>query len=197
VCYLLGVRNDIEMSGEVVTDASVDFDQITNRPQVSMTMNPEGANIWLRLTGANVGKMVAIVLDNVVYSYPVINERIPSGRTSISGLESQAEAQDIVTILKSGALPAPVQIVEERTVGPSLGAASVTAGSKSVLIGTLVVAIFMLIYYRSAGAVGIAGLVLTIFFLFGVLAGFNATLTLPGIAGIVLAIGMAVDANVL
>jgi preprotein translocase subunit SecD len=197
VFYLLGVRSDVEMSGEVVVDASVDFDQITNLPQVAMSMNPEGANIWLRLTGANVGKQVAIVLDNVVYSYPSINERIPSGRTTISGLESQAEAQDIVTILKSGALPAPVQIVEERTVGPSLGAASVRNGTKSVIVGLVVVALFMLVYYRSAGGVAIVALILSIFFLFGVLAAFNATLTLPGIAGIVLAIGMAVDANVL
>ncbi len=197
VFLLLGVRNEVEMTGEVVRDASVDFDQITNMPEVSMTMNSEGAKTWLRLTGANVGKQVAIVLDNVVYSYPIINERIPSGRTTINGLDSQAEAQDIVTILKSGALPAPVEIVEERTVGPSLGAKSVRAGTRSVMFGLMLVALFMVFYYRSGGLVAVFALLLNIVFVFGILAGFNATLTLPGIAGIVLTIGMAVDANVL
>ena len=197
VFYLLGVRVDVEMTGEVIQDASVDFDQINNLPEVTMSMNSEGAQTWLRLTGANVGKQVAIVLDGVVYSYPIINERIPSGRTTISGLESQAEAQDIVTILKSGALPAPVEIIEERTVGPSLGARSVRDGSRSVMFGLLLVALFMIFYYRSGGLVAVLALLLNVIFVFGILAGFSATLTLPGIAGIVLTIGMAVDANVL
>lgn len=197
VFYLLGVRQEIEMTGEVIEDASVDFDQITNLPEVSMSMNSEGAKIWLRLTGANVGKQVAIVLDNVVYSYPIINERIPSGRTTINGLDSQAEAQDIVTILKSGALPAPVEVIEQRTVGPSLGAKSVRNGSRSVVFGLMLVALFMIFYYRSGGIVAVFALLLNVVFVFGILAGFNATLTLPGIAGIVLTIGMAVDANVL
>ncbi len=196
VYYLLGVRQEVELTGEVITDARVDFDEL-NRPQVSMTMNSEGARIWARLTGANVGKHIAIVLDNVVYSYPVVNERIPSGRSSITGLASQKEAQDIVTVLKSGALPAPVDIVEERTVGPSLGEASIRAGLRSTLIGLLIVALFMIFYYRTAGMIADLALVLNLIFILGILAAFNATLTLPGIAGIVLTIGMAIDANVL
>jgi preprotein translocase subunit SecD len=195
--YILGVRDDIEMTGEVIEDARVDFDQITNAPEVTMVMNSEGARTWARLTGANVGKQVAIVLDGVVYSYPVVNERITGGRSAISGLDSQEEAQDIVTILKSGALPAPVEIVEERTVGPSLGQASIRAGFLSVMVGLLIVALFMIAYYRTGGVVADLALVLNIIFILGILAGFGATLTLPGIAGIVLTIGMAVDANVL
>ncbi len=194
--YVLGVREEIELDGSVVTDARVEFDEV-NRAEVSMTMNAEGARTWSRLTGANVGRNVAVVLDNVVYSFPTVIERIPSGRTSINGLESREEAQDIVTVLKSGALPAPVEIVEERTVGPSLGAASIQAGLNSVLIGLMIVALFMIFYYRTAGMVADLALVLNIIFVLGILAAFNATLTLPGIAGIVLTIGMAVDANVL
>jgi len=196
VYYLLGVRQEVELTGEAITDARVDFDEL-NRPQVSMTMNSEGARIWARLTGANVGKHIAIVLDNVVYSYPVVNERIPSGRSSITGLASQKEAQDIVTVLKSGALPAPVDIVEERTVGPSLGEASIRAGLRSTLIGLLLVALFMIFYYRTAGMIADLALVLNLIFILGILAAFKATLTLPGIAGIMLTIGMAIDANVL
>ncbi len=197
IYYLLGVRSDIEMTGEVIEDARVDFNQMTNAPEVTMVMNSEGARTWARLTGANVGKQVAIVLDGVVYSYPVVSERITGGRSQISGLASQEEAQDIVTILKSGALPAPVEIVEERTVGPSLGRASIRAGFMSVMIGLLIVALFMIAYYRTGGLVADLALVLNIIFILGILAGFSATLTLPGIAGIVLTIGMAVDANVL
>jgi preprotein translocase subunit SecD len=185
------------MTGEVIEDARVEFSQMTNAPEVTMAMNSEGARTWARLTGANVGKQVAIVLDGVVYSYPVVQERITGGRSQISGLASQEEAQDIVTILKSGALPAPVEIVEERTVGPSLGRASIRAGFMSVMIGLLIVALFMIAYYRVGGIVADMALVLNIIFILGILAGFGATLTLPGIAGIVLTIGMAVDANVL
>ena len=197
IYYLLGVRDESEMTGEVIEDARVDFNQMTNAPEVTMVMNSEGARTWARLTGANVGKQVAIVLDGVVYSYPVVSERITGGRSQISGLGSQEEAQDIVTILKSGALPAPVEIVEERTVGPSLGRASIRAGFMSVMIGLLIVALFMIAYYRTGGIVADMALILNIIFILGILAGFGATLTLPGIAGIVLTIGMAVDANVL
>ncbi len=197
IYYLLGVRDVIEMTGEVIEDARVDFDPVTNAPEVTMTMNSEGARTWARLTGANVGKQVAIVLDGVVYSYPVVNERITGGRSNISGLDSQAEAEDIVTILKSGALPAPVEIVEERTVGPSLGRASIRAGFMSVMVGLVIVALFMIVYYRTGGVIADLALIINIIFILGILAGFQATLTLPGIAGIVLTIGMAVDANVL
>jgi SecD/SecF fusion protein len=195
--YLLGVRGGApELTGEVITDARPDFDPFTNQPQVSITMNTEGAQTWSRLTGANVGREVAITMDNLVYSFPRIIDKIPSGRTSITGV-SRAEAEDIVVVLKSGALPAPVDIVEERTVGPSLGAASIRAGTISVIVGLLLVAVFMVLYYQTAGLIANLALLLNIIFIFGILAGFGATLTLPGIAGIVLTIGMAVDANVL
>ena len=194
---LLAVQSDIELSGEAITDASVEFDQFTNQPRVSMTMNADGARTWSRVTGANVGEQVAIVLDGVVYSYPRVEERISGGRSSITGLESREEAQDIVTVLQSGALPAPVDIVEERTVGPSLGEASIQAGFISVTVGLLLVALFMILYYRTGGVVADIALLLNVILILGILAGFKATLTLPGIAGIVLTIGMAVDANVL
>ncbi len=193
---LLGVRSQEELTGEVITDASVDFDE-TNQPQVTMTMNGEGARTWARLTGANIGKQIAITLDGVVYSFPNVLGRIAGGRSSITGLGSRNEASDIVTILKSGALPAPVSIIEERTVGPSLGAESIQAGLMSLLIGFTLVVIFMVLYYRTAGVLADIALLINVIFILGVLAWFNATLTLPGMAGIVLTIGMAVDANVL
>jgi len=196
ILELLGVREEVELEGETVTDARVDFDE-TNRPRVSLSMDSDGARTWARVTGANVGNQVAIVLDGVVYSYPVIQDRIVGGQTSITGLQSRQEAQDIVNVLMSGALPAPVDIVQERTVGPSLGAASIRAGFISVVGGLLLVALFMIMYYRTAGTVADLALLINIIFILGILAGFEATLTLPGIAGIVLTIGMAVDANVL
>lgn len=195
--FALGVRKTIELTGEVITEASADFDQIDSEPKVSISMNSEGARTWSRLTGANIGKKVAIVLDNVVYSYPNVNEKITGGRSEVSGLDSFEEAKDIVTVLKSGALPAPVAIEAEQTVGPSLGAASVRAGTISLIIGLSMVVVFMIVYYRTAGIVADMALLLNMLFIFGILAGFQATLTLPGIAGIVLTIGMAVDANVL
>ncbi len=194
---LLAVKNEKELTGDVITEASVQFDQQTNQPAVSMTMNSEGARKWSRLTGANVGKQVAIVLDDVVYSYPVVEQRITGGRSSIDGLESRQEAEDIVTILRSGALPAPVNIIQERTVGPSLGAESIRAGLISIVVGFLLVVLFMIMYYHTAGVVADIALLLNLIMILGILAGFGATLTLPGIAGIVLTIGMAVDANVL
>ena len=194
---LLAVKEEPELTGDVITEASVQFDQQTNQPAVSMTMNSEGARTWSRLTGANVGKQVAIVLDNIVYSNPVVEQRITGGRSSIDGLESRQEAEDIVTILRSGSLPAPVNIIQERTVGPSLGEASIRAGLISVIVGLLLVVLFMIMYYRTAGVVADIALLLNLILILGILAGFGATLTLPGIAGIVLTIGMAVDANVL
>ena len=193
---VLGVRDEVALDGGVITDARVDYTQL-NEPKVSMEMNSDGARAWAQITGANVNRSVAVVMDNVVYSFPNIRERIAGGRTEITGLDSREEAQDIVNVLKSGALPAPVDIVEQRTVGPSLGAASIRAGLNSVLVGLLLVALFMIFYYRTAGIVADIALIINIIFIFGILAGFSATLTLPGIAGIVLTIGMAVDANVL
>lgn len=194
---LLAVNTESELTGEVITDARADFDQTTNQPMVTMKMNSEGSRIWSRLTGANVGKSIAIVLDGVVYSYPRVISKISGGSSQITGLDSQAEADDIVTVLKSGALPAPVDIVEERTVGPSLGLVSRRAGFTSIMVGLSIVALFMIFYYRGGGAVADLALLINIIFILGILAGFEATLTLPGIAGIVLTIGMAVDANVL
>lgn len=197
IYYIVGVLNEADLTGEVVTDARVEFDPFTNVPEVSMDMNSEGARTWARMTGANVGKQVAIVLDGVVYSFPTIQQRITGGRTKITNLASREEAADIVTVLKSGALPAPVDIVEERTVGPSLGERSIKAGLNSVILGLVLVALFMIFYYRGGGMIANLALILNLIFVMGILAGFNATLTLPGIAGIVLTIGMAVDANVL
>ena len=194
---VLGVNVNEELSGETITDARVDFDQTTNQPLVAMTMNSEGARIWSRLTGANIDKNIAIVLDGVVYSYPTVIGKITGGNSQITGLGSREEAEDIVTVLKSGALPAPVNIVEERTVGPSLGMVSRQAGFTSIMVGLFIVAVFMIFYYRGAGGVADLALLINIIFILGILAGFQATLTLPGIAGIVLTIGMAVDANVL
>ena len=194
---VLAVNKNIELTGDVITDARADFNPTTNQPLVDMEMNSEGARIWSRLTGANVNKNIAIVLDGVVYSYPNVEGQISGGRSQISGLASQEEADDIVTVLKSGALPAPVEIVEERTVGPSLGVVARKAGFTSLMVGLTIVVLFMIVYYRAGGMVADMALIINIIFIMGILAGFNATLTLPGIAGIVLTIGMAVDANVL
>lgn len=194
---LIGVRTQIELTGDVIEDASVQFDPATNVPEVSMSMNSEGARTWARITGANIGKPVAIVLDGYVYSYPNVNSKISGGSSSITGLENLEEAQDLVNILLSGALPAPLDILEERTVGATLGEASIEAGLNSVLIGLVIVAIFMIVYYRVGGTIADLALILNIIFILGILGAFKATLTLPGIAGIVLTIGMAVDANVL
>ena len=196
VFTIVGVRERVELEGDVITDANPDFDPYTNAPLVSLAMNSAGSARWAQITQANIGKVVAIVLDDLIYTYPRINGAITGGRTQIEGVEAD-EAQDIVTVLKSGALPAPVNIVEERTVGPSLGAESITAGTRALLIGFALVAVFMVLYYRTAGLVADLALVLNVLFIFGILAAFKAVLTLPGIAGIVLTIGMAVDANVL
>ena len=197
VHYLVAVNERAELTGEVITDAGPAFDPYTNAPEVSLSMDGAGGSQWAQITGANVNKHVAIVLDDLVYTFPVINSRISGGRTSISGSFTRQEVDDIVTVLKSGALPAPVSIVEERTVGPSLGAASVRAGTLALGVGFLLVCVFMAIYYRTAGLIACIALLLNVLFVFGVLASFGATLTLPGMAGILLTIGMAVDANVL
>ncbi len=197
VYELIAVRDEVELAGEAITDASVEFDQFTNEAKVLMVMNSDGARTWARLTGANVGEPVAVALDGEIYSYPTVQQRILGGRSEISGLESRQEAQDIVTVLQSGALPAPLDIVGDRTVGPSLGEASIRAGFTSVMAGLVLVILFMVMYYRTAGIVANVALLLNLVLILGILAGFGATLTLPGIAGIVLTIGMAVDANVL
>lgn len=193
----IAVRSQIELTGDVISEARVAFDPNTNAPEVSMTMDSDGGRRWARITGANIGRPVAIVLDERVYSYPTVRSQINNGRSSISGIGGVREAEDLVNILMSGALPAPLEIIEERTVGASLGEASIRAGLYSVMFGLGVVAIFMIVYYRTGGGIADIALMLNIIFILGILAGFQATLTLPGIAGIVLTIGMAVDANVL
>ncbi|AXJ00447.1 preprotein translocase subunit SecD [Cyclonatronum proteinivorum] len=194
---LLGVRSQVELTGDVITDARPSFDPQTNAPEVSMSMNREGARTWSMITAANIGRPVAIILDGMVYSYPTVRTQIADGRSSISGLGGLSEAEDLVNILLSGALPAPLEIIEERTVGATLGEASIRAGFNSALFGLMLVAIFMIMYYRTAGGIANIALILNIVFILGILSAFQATLTLPGIAGIVLTIGMAVDANVL
>ncbi len=191
------VNKKPELTGGVITDAVATIDQNTSSPIVEMTMNSEGATEWARITGANINKRIAIVLDGVVYSAPNVINKIPSGRSQITGMANMEEAKLLAIVLKAGALPAPVDIIEERTVGPSLGQDSINSGLSSAILGYLIVGIFMIIYYRRAGTIAAASLIFTILFIMGVLAGFSATLTLPGIAGIILTIGMAVDANVL
>lgn len=186
-----------ELTGGVIVDAQSNIDPTTSAPIVTMQMNSEGAREWARITGSNIGKRCAIVLDGVVYSAPVIQSKIPSGNSQISGIPNLDEAKLLEIVLKAGALPAPVDIIEQRSVGPSLGQDSIKQGSNSVLFGYLLVALFMAFYYKKAGTIADLGLVVTVLLILGVLAGFQATLTLPGIAGIVLTMGMAVDANVI
>lgn len=191
------VNKSPELTGGVITDARADIDQSTSAWIVTMAMNSDGATDWARITGANINKRIAIMLDGVVFSAPNVRNRITGGRSQIEGMAGQEEAKLLEIVLKAGALPAPVDIIEERIVGPSLGQDSVSAGFSSALIGFILVALFMIFYYRKAGTVAAGVLVFTVLFILGVLAGFSATLTLPGIAGIILTIGMAVDANVL
>lgn len=184
------------LEGDVITDARESIDNF-NQVEVSMTMNAEGAKVWRRLTADNIDKSIAIVLDDYVYSYPNVNQEISGGMSSISGNFTTEEAKDLANILKAGKLPAPARIVEEAIVGPSLGAEAISAGLISMIAGLLLVLVFMVAYYAKAGIVANVALFANIFFIFGVLASLQAVLTLPGIAGIVLTIGMAVDANVL
>ena len=185
-----------EITGNVVTNANATLDQ-NSQNVVNMEMNTDGSNEWARITGANINKRCAIILDNSVFSAPVIRNRITGGRSVIEGMANFDEAKRLEIVLKAGALPAPVDIIEQRTIGPSLGADSVSQGTNSMLFGYLLIGFFMIMYYQRSGGVATYGLAMTILFTLGVLAGFKATLTLPGIAGIVLTMGMAVDANVL
>ena len=184
------------LTGEVITDARISYDE-AGRPAISMTMNSTGAKTWSRLTEENIGRRIAIVLDELVYSAPVVQGKIPGGNSQISGNFTIEEAQDLSNILKAGSLPAKARIVEEEIVGPSLGQAAQSQGINSIVIGLALVVIFMVFYYAKGGLVANAALVFNIFFILGILAQLNAALTLPGIAGIVLTIGMSIDANVL
>jgi preprotein translocase subunit SecD len=185
------------LTGEYLTDARVQIDSQYNEPYVSLSFDARGARLFEKITGQNIKKRLAIVLDNKVNSAPVIQDKISGGRAQITGRFNMDEAKDLAIVLRAGALPAPVKIIEERTVGPSLGKDSIEKGFRSMLIGGVVVILFMIIYYSLSGIIADIALLLNILFIMAGLAFFGATLTLPGIAGIILTIGMAVDANVL
>jgi preprotein translocase subunit SecD len=193
--YLLKKRT--LLTGEYITDARVQIDSRDNEPYVSLSFNARGARLFEQITGENIKKRLAIVLDNKVYSAPVIQDRISGGRAQITGRFTMDEARDLAIVLRAGALPAPVKVIEERTVGPSLGKDSIEKGFKSMVIGGVTVVVFMAIYYSLSGIIADFALLLNIVFIMAGLAFFGATLTLPGIAGIILTIGMSVDANVL
>ncbi|MDL2313478.1 protein translocase subunit SecD [Desulfovibrio sp. OttesenSCG-928-C14] len=190
------VEREPVLTGEYIETAFIDYDNL-GRPGVGLRFNRRGADIFSRVTEENVGRNMAIILDGKVHSAPVINEKISQGRASISGSFTQEEATDLALVLRAGSLPAPVQVLEERTVGPSLGQQSIDNGVRAALIGLALVVGFIIVYYSVSGLIAALMLALDISLLLAGMAGFGATLTLPGIAGIVLTIGMAVDANVL
>lgn len=196
------VKREPELVGAYLKTADVAFgggesSVRAGQAEVHFELNSEGAKIFRRVTGANVGRFLAIVLDGKVYSAPRIKERIPGGSGRIEGSFTREEARDLAVVLRAGALPAPVEVIEERTVGPSLGQDSIDKGKMSAIIGAALVVVFMIVYYRMSGVIANVALALNILFLVAALAGLRATLTLPGVAGIVLTVGMAVDANVL
>ena len=196
--YLVGKKP--EMTGHMIQDAFVSIGQIVEymgQPIVNFSTTDEGVRLFSRITGAHIGERMAIVLDESVYSAPVIQSKISEGRGIITGSGTQEEAKDLAIVLRAGALPAEVEIIEDRTVGPSLGRDSIEQGKTAAIYSMVLIAIFMILYYRATGLIADFALLLNLFFIMAVLAGFHATLTLPGIAGIILTIGMAVDANVL
>ncbi|CAA0197439.1 protein translocase subunit SecDF [Tenacibaculum maritimum] len=189
--------DEATIDGDVIADAKQEYDQLS-KPVVSMLMNGSGTKKWAKMTGENVGKFVAVVLDNYVYTAPIVNGAITGGSTQISGGQMTVnEAQDIATVLKAGKLPAPARIIQAEVVGPSLGKESINASMWSFGLAILLVLIWMLLYYGKAGLYANIALLVNILFIFGILASFNSVLTLPGIAGIILTIGMSVDANVI
>ncbi|CCK79605.1 protein translocase subunit SecD [Desulfobacula toluolica] len=190
------IKKRVLLDGSLLTNARVEFDQF-QQPLVGIEFNRKGARIFDRITGENIHKRLAIVLDKSVYSAPVIQDRIAGGKATITGSFTLNEAKDLAIALRAGSLPAPVKIIEERTVGPTLGADSIRMGLISMLVGGLLVVLFMSIYYKGAGLIADLALIINIVLIGGGLAAFQATLTLPGIAGIILTIGMAVDANVI
>jgi preprotein translocase subunit SecD len=191
------VKRTPELTGGYVVDARASVDQEDNRPIVNMEMNSEGSREWARITGANINKRIAISLDNAVFSAPEVQNKITGGHSRITGMANANEARLLEIVLKAGALPAPLTIIEQRSVGASLGEDSIRSGLNASLYAFILTVLFMVIYYNSSGFVADFALLFNILFILGTLAGFRATLTLPGIAGIVLTIGMAVDANVL
>ena len=195
------LEDQAELTGGVVEEAKANLGPqgttSAGQPVVNLSMNSDGARKWAIVTGSNVGRQIAIVLDNKVHMAPNIREKISGGGTIIEGFANINEAKDIAIVLRAGALPAPVDIIEERVVGPSLGADSVRQGTQSVLIGLVIVLLFMIIYYRVAGTIADFALIWNIVLVLAVLASLQATLTLPGIAGLILTVGMSIDANVI
>jgi preprotein translocase subunit SecD len=195
------VSSDPEISGGMIREPRATMGgagtDVSGQWVVNLSMSPEGTKRWSRFTGANINRQVAIVLDDKVFMAPVIRDKIPSGQTQVTGFADVNEAKDIANVLLAGELPAPVEIIEERTVGPSLGSDSIKSGRKAIFFGLMAVMIFMIIYYKGAGLLATLALMLNLIMVIAVLAGLNATLTLPGIAGLILTIGMAVDANVI
>ena len=197
IYQLYVLKKEPELTGGVVVNARSNIDPTNNTPVVYMEMNSEGAADWARITGSNINKRIAIVLDHVVYSAPVVRNKITGGSSQIEGMANIQEAKLLEIVLKAGALPAPLRIIEERTVGPSLGEDSINKGVYSSLFALILVALFMVVYYRFGGAVADLALIFNMFFVLGVMASFKATITVPGIAGLILTIGMSVDSNVL
>lgn len=191
------VKKQASLTGDLLSDAKVNIDSRFSEPYVSLSFNAAGAKIFEEVTGANVKRRLAISLDNTIYSAPVIQEKIAGGNAQISGHFTLEEAKDLSIVLRAGALPAPMKMLQNVTVGPSLGRDSIEAGKIAGIIGTIAVVVFMIFYYRLSGLIADIALFLNIILLLGAMASLNATLTLPGIAGIILAIGMAVDSNVL
>jgi len=195
------VSSNPEISGGMIQEPQAKLGtagtDVSGQWVVNLSMSPEGTKRWSRFTGANINRQVAIVLDDKVFMAPVIRDKIPSGQTQVTGFADVNEAKDMANVLRAGELPAPVEIIEERTVGPSLGSDSIKSGRKAMFFGLIAVMIFMIIYYRGAGLLATLSLMLNLIMVIAVLAGLNATLTLPGIAGLILTIGMAVDANVI
>lgn len=191
------VKKQTLMTGDLLTEAKVNIDTLYNEPYVAISFNSAGARLFEQITAANVQRRLAIILDKNVYSAPVIQEKISGGNARITGTFSMEEARDLAIVLRSGSLKAPLKMLQNVTVGPSLGRDSIRAGVKAGIIGAILVVVFMVLYYRLSGVIADLALVLNIIFLLGVLSAFKATLTLPGIAGIILAVGMAVDSNVL
>jgi len=196
--YLLyAVRKRAELTGGVIVNARATIDPTFNRPIVTMEMNSEGSREWARITGANVNKRIAIIMDNACFSAPVVRSKIIGGNSQIEGMESIEEAKLLEIVLKAGALPAPVQIIQQTTVGPSLGEDSIRTGISSSMAAFLLTILFMIVYYKIGGSIADLALLLNLLFILAVLAAFQGTLTLPGIAGIILTMAVAVDANVL
>ena len=195
------VSDDPEISGGMVRNPRATMGgagtDVSGQWVVNLSMSPEGTKRWSRFTGANINRQVAIVLDDKVFMAPYIRDKIPTGQTQVTGFADVNEAKDIANVLRAGELPAPVEIIEERTVGPSLGSDSIQSGGNAMLFGLISVIIFIILYYRASGLLAAIALILNLIMVVAVLAGLNATLTLPGIAGLILTIGMAVDANVI